>query len=189
MTVVLPQLTDEQFLELCQLNRELRVERNAQGDLVIMPPTGGETSNRNAALITLLTSWAWQDGTGETFDSSAGFNLPNGALRSPDAAWVKRSSLAALTPDQRAKFLPLCPDFVVELLSPSDSLSVVQEKMQEYLANGAQLGWLLDPAQKQVHVYRPQQPVEILANPAEIAGDPVLPGFILNLHRIWQTNL
>ena len=182
------ELTDDQFFEFCQINRDLRIERTAEGDLVIMPPEGGETGHRSILLGMFLTQWALQDGTGVTFGSSTGFNLPNAAMRAPDAAWVKRSRLATLTADQKQKFLPLCPDFVVEIRSPSDRLSLAQAKMQEYLDNGAQLGWLIDPASRQVYVYRPNRPVECLENPATLAGDPVLPGFVLDLQPIWETN-
>jgi Uma2 family endonuclease len=136
--------------------------------------------------ITLLTQWAWQDGTGVTFGSSGGFILPNGAMRAPDAAWVLRSRLAPLSAEQKQKFLPLCPDFVVEIRSPSGRLSTAQAKMQEYIDNGARLGWLIDPFSCVVYVYRPNQPVERLENPAAISGDPVLPGFVLDLQRIWE---
>jgi Uma2 family endonuclease len=180
------ELTDEQFFDLCQINRELRIERTSKGDLLIMPPTGGDTGRRNAGLIALLTSWSWEDNTGVTFDSSTGFALPNGAIRSPDAAWVIRSRLEALSDEQKASFLPLCPDFVVELRSPSDSLTGLQAKMQEYIDNGAQLGWLLDPQNRDVYVYRPNQPVEHLENVTALSGAPVLGGFVLSLQRIWE---
>ena len=183
------EMTREQFFELCQLNRDLRIERTAEGDLVIMPPTGGETGARNAELVMQVKLWAKRDGSGVVFDSSTGFDLPNGATRSPDVAWVKRSRLAALTPEQKQRFLPLCPDFVIELRSPSDPLSILQEKMEEYLANGAQLGWLIDPVERQVYVYRPGAPVERLDNPAELRGDPVLPGFVLDLRTVWDVGL
>jgi Uma2 family endonuclease len=180
------ELTDDQLFELCQLNQELWIERTAEGDLVIMPSEGWETNNRSITLMTLLTQWAWQDGTGVTFGSSGGFILPSGAMRAPDAAWVLRSRLAALTPEQKQKFLPLCPDFVVEIRSPSDRLSTAQAKMQEYIENGARLGWLIDPASRMIYVYRPNQPVEHLETPAMISGAPVLPGFVLDLQRIWE---
>jgi Uma2 family endonuclease len=179
-------LTDDQLFELCQLNQELWIERTAEGDLVIMAPEGWETGNRGANLVTLLTQWAWQDGTGISCGSSTGFILPNRAMRAPDAAWVLRSRLAALTAEQKQKFLPLCPDFVVEICSPSDRLSTVQAKMQEYLDNGARLGWLFDPPNRMVYVYRPNQPVERLENPPTISGEPVLPRFVLDLHKIWE---
>jgi Uma2 family endonuclease len=179
-------LTDDQLFELCQINQELWIERTAEGDLVIMPPEGGETNNRTITLVTSLTQWAGQDGTGVTFGSSGGFMLPNGAMRAPDAAWVLRSRLAPLTPEQKQKFLPLCPDFVAEIRSPSDRLSTGQAKMQEYLDNGARLGWLFDPPNRVVNVYRPNQPVERLENPATISDDPVLPGFVLDLQLIWE---
>ena len=144
------ELTDDQFFELAGINRDLRMERNAQGELIVMPPTGGQTGDRNSEINMHLRLWAKRDGTGTTFDSSSGFILPNGAVRSPDASWVTRSRLDALTDEQRRKFLPLCPDFVVELRSPTDSLSVLQDKMQEYLDNGARLGWLIDPEVRRV---------------------------------------
>jgi Uma2 family endonuclease len=159
---------------------------------MILPPTkppperGWEAGNRSLTLGTLLTQWAWQDGTGVTTGSSAGFILLNRPMRAPDAAWVLRSRLAPLSTEQRQKFLPLYPDFMVEILSLSDRLSTVQAKMQEYLDNGARLGWLFDPANRVVYVYRPNQPVERLENPATISGDPVLPGFVLALERIWE---
>jgi Uma2 family endonuclease len=182
------ELTDDQFFEFCQINRDLRIERTAEGDLLIMPPEGGETGHRSILLGMFLTQWALQDGTGVTFGSSTGFNLPNGATRAPDAAWVRRSRLATLTTDQKQKFLPLCPDFVVEIRSPSDRLSIAQAKMQEYLDNGAPLGWLIDPQSRHVYVYRPNRPVERLENPATLAGNPILPGFVLDLQKIWETD-
>lgn len=180
------QLTDEQFFEFCQINRELRIERTAEGDVLIMPPTGGETGKRNADLIVAVGMWAKQDGSGVACDSSTGFILPNGAVRSPDVAWVKRARLAALTPEQKKKFLPMCPDFVIELRSPTDPLATVKAKMQEYMENGAQLGWLIDGEQRRVYLYRPQGEVECVDNPSQLSGDPVLPGFVLNLSEILE---
>ena len=179
------QLTDDQFYELCQLNRELRIERTAQGELLIMPPTGWETSEYNAEICMQLRQWAKREGTGTTTDSSGGFILPNTAVRSPDAAWIRHDRLATLTAEQRRKFLPLCPDFVLELRSPTDSLSVLQDKMQEYMDNGAQLGWLIDPVRRQVFIYRPDLPVEQLEKPDSVSGEPLLPGFRLDLREIW----
>jgi len=178
-------LTDDQFFAFCQINRDLRIERTSEGEIEIMPPTGGTTSERNSEAGMQLRLWAKRDGTGAVFDSSGGFNLPNGATRSPDAAWVLRSRLAALTSAQREKFIPLCPDFVVETRSPSDSFATLQAKMQEYSDNGARLGWLIDPIQRRVYIYRPQSPVEILDNPETLLGDPVLPGFALDLREMW----
>lgn len=148
-------LTNEQFFLLAQHNRALRLERTAEGDLIILPLTGGITGNRNMELARQLGNWTRIDGKGATFDCSTGFKLPNGAERSPDAAWVRREPLAALTPEQKEKFLPLCPDFVLELRSPSADLADVQAKLAEYIARGAQLGWLSDPQERRVHVYRP----------------------------------
>ncbi len=179
------QLTDDQFYELCQLNRELRIERTAQGELLIMPPTGWEASEYNAEICMQLRQWAKREGTGTTTDSSGGFILPNTAVRSPDAAWIRHDRLTTLTAEQRKKFLPLCPDFVLELRSPTDSLSVLQDKMQEYMENGAQLGWLIDPVRRQVFIYRPDLPVEQLEKPDSVSGEPLLPGFRLDLREIW----
>ncbi|MGE0679874.1 MAG: Uma2 family endonuclease [Candidatus Binatia bacterium] len=179
-------MSHDEFFEFCQLNRKLRIERTAEGNLIIMPPAGGETGHQNILIATFLTNWALQDDTGVAFDSSTGFTLPNGATRSPDAAWVRRTRLASLTPAQKKKFLPLCPDFVIELRSPSDNLKTVQEKMQEYIANGAQLGFLLDPLERRVYLYRPGAPVVCLENPTTVSGDPELSGFTLDLTRIWE---
>jgi Uma2 family endonuclease len=179
-------LTDDQLFELCQLNRDWRIEYTAQGELIVMPPTGGETSNRNAELTFQVQAWTRRDQAGVAFDSSGGFKLPNGATRSPDAAWVRRSRLAGLTREQKQKFLPLCPDFVIELRSPTDNLQAVLDKMQEYLDNGAQLGWLLDPLTRRVHVYLPQRSPEILEAPSTVSADPLLPGFVLDLQKIWE---
>ena len=178
-------LTDEQFYQLCQDNETLRFERNSKGELIIMPPTGGETSNRNAGLTAQIWVWNEQTQLGKVFDSSGGFKLPNGADRSPDASWVKLERWNALTPEQKTKFAPLCPDFVVELLSPSDSLKDTQEKMKEYRDNGARLGWLINRKSRQVEIYRQGQDVEVLESPASLSGENVLPGFVLNLEPIW----
>ena len=179
------ELTDDQFFELCQKNKELTFERTPQGDLIIMTPTGGETSNSNAGLTAQLWVWNSQSNLGIAFDSSGGFKLPNGANRSPDASWVKRERWEALTPEERQKFPPLCPDFVVELLSPSDSLKTTQEKMQEYIENGARLGWLINRKTWQVEIYRPGRDVEVLDSPDRLSGEDVLPGFLLKLESIW----
>ncbi len=178
------ELTDEQFFQLCQNNRDLRFERTKLGELIIMPPTGGETGRRNARITQRLLNWADTDGTGIAFDSSTCFKLPNGAERSPDASWVKKERWNTLTSEQKEKFPPLCPDFVVELRSPSDSLEKVRSKMQEYMENGASLGWLINPKNKQVEIYRLNQDVEILENPPTLSGENVLPGFVLSLEQI-----
>lgn len=182
-------LTDDQLFELCQLNRDWRIEYTAQGELIVMPPTGGETGSQNAEITFQVQSWTRGNQTGVAFDSSTGFKLPNGAARSPDAAWVRRSRLAGLTREQKQKFLPLCPDFAIELRSPTDNLRAVLDKMQEYLDNGAQLGWLLDPLTRRVHVYLPQRSPEILEAPSTISADPLLPGFVLDLQKIWEPDL
>lgn len=182
-------LTGEQFFHFCQLNPELRIERMAEGDIAIMAPAGGETSARNLRLSAQVAVWADADGSGVAFDSSGGFELPDGSVRSPDIAWVRRVRLARLTPDQKRRFLPLCPDFVMELRSPSDPLTAVQRKMEAYRANGVRLGWLIDPAHRRVAVYRPAEGVRWHDQPALISGDPVLPGFTLRLTAIWEPPL
>jgi Uma2 family endonuclease len=178
-------LTDEQFFELCQENENIRLERTAKGELIIMSPAGGETGNRNGRLTQQLFNWADNDDSGIAFDSSTGFKLPNGADRSPDASWIKLERWEALTPEQQKKFPPICPDFVVELMSPSDSLKETQDKMKEYRDNGARLGWLINRKSRQVEIYRPNQEVEVLESPTAVSGEDVLPGFILNLESIW----
>ena len=178
------ELTDEQFYQLCRNNRELRFERNADGDLLIMSPTGGETGNRNIEIAYQLQAWNRQNNLGLAFDSSTGFKLPNGANRSPDASWIPLAKWNALSDEQKQKFLPLCPDFAIELLSPSDKLAKTQDKMQEYLDNGMKLGWLINP-QNRVEIYRSRTAVEILDSPNSLSGEAVLPGFILDLQFIW----
>ena len=180
-------MDDDQFFEFCQINRDLRIERTSQGEIIVMPPTGGETGKRNFGLIVQFGIWVKQDGTGVGFDSSTGFKLPNGAERAPDASWVKKERWEALTPSQRKKFAPLCPDFVIELRSPSDRVKDLQNKMEEYMDNGARLGWLIDPDSRQVYIYRPSGEIEQLDNPTEVKGDEsVLPGFVLVMKEIWE---
>ncbi|HLH23143.1 MAG TPA: Uma2 family endonuclease [Chloroflexota bacterium] len=178
-------VSEEQFYEFCQLNGDLRIERSAVGEWLIMPPTGGDTGHRNAEITYQLVAWAKQDGTGVAYDSSTGFRLPNGAMRSPDGAWLRKDRLAAISPEDRQRFMPICPDFVLELWSPSDRLADVQAKMDEYLANGGRLGWLLYPPERCVYVYRPEAPVERLDQPETVSGEPVLSGFALDLREIW----
>ena len=177
-------LTDDQFFQMCQQNRDYRFERTGSGELLIMPPTGSDTGNRNFDLVVELGIWNKQTKLGKGFDSSTGFTLPNGAERSPDASWVKIERWNALTSEQQEKFAPICPDFVVELRSRTDSLKELQDKMHEYIENGAQLGWLIDRKNKQVEIYRPGKDVEILDNPASLSGENVLPGFVLHLQQI-----
>jgi Uma2 family endonuclease len=178
-------MSDHEFFVFCQLNQDLRFERTSGGDLIIMPPTGGETGRRNFTLIGLFNTWVEKDNTGIGFDSSTGFVLPNGAKRSPDLAWVKKSRWEALTDEEREEFPPLCPDFVVELRSKTDSIDVLQSKMEEYIENGAQLGWLIDALRKKVYIYRQGEKVRCMENPGMVSGDPLLTGFVLNLGRIW----
>ena len=178
-------LTDEQFAQLCRENPELRLELTAERELVIMPPTGSETGRRSGEIFYSLAAWTKKDGTGISFDSSTGFTLPNGAIRSPDASWVKREKWEALRKDQREGFAPLCPDFVIELRSRTDLLSDLHAKLQEYIDNGTLLGWLVDPLDRRVYVYRPDQPVEVRDDPVSVSGDPVLPDFKLQPRELW----
>ena len=178
-------LTDEQFFQLCQENENIRLERTAKGELIIMSPAGGETSNSNAGLTAQIWIWNEQNKLGKVFDSSGGFKLPNGANRAPDASWVTLERWNALTSEQKKKFPPICPDFVVELMSPSDSLKETQDKMKEYRDNGARLGWLINRKSRQVEIYRQGAEVEVRSSPATLSGEDVLPGFVLSLESIW----
>lgn len=178
-------VTDDQFYKLCQANPELRLERKASGEVVIMSPTGGETGIRNFRLSGQLWNWQEQHQAGQAFDSSTGFKLPNGATRSPDLSWISQQRWDALPAKQKRGFVPLCPDFVVELRSPTDDIEDTRAKMQEYLDNGARLGWLIDPETRTIEIYEPSEEVEILYNPERVAGDPILPGFVLTMKRVW----
>ena len=178
-------LSEEQFFQLCISNPDTKFERNANGEIIIMPPTGGETGKRNASLIGRFTIWNEQTKLGEVFDSSTGYTLPNGANRSPDVSWIQQERWNSLTPEQKEKFIPLAPDFALELMSSSDYLRDVRFKMKEYLDNGVRLGWLINPKAKQVEIYRLGQDVELLDLPQSISGEDVLPGFVLNLTNIF----
>lgn len=179
-------LTDEELFELCARNSELRIERTAEGDLIVMTPAVPLSSRQSLIVAAALDSWAERDGSGVAFDSSAGFVLPNGAMRAPDACWILRPRLATVPAEARKSFWPICPDFVVEVRSPSDRLRAQQAKMEEWRYNGARLGWLIDPEPRRVHVYRPGAAVEFLDDAASISGDPELPGFVLDLTRVWK---
>ncbi len=182
---ILQGVSDREFFEFCQLNKDWRIERTAEGDLIIMPPTGGETGRLNFALTGLFSAWVERDGAGFGFDSSTGFTLPNGAKRSPDLSWIRRGRWEKLNESQRGEFPPLCPDFVVELRSKADSVVALQTKMEEYIANGASLGWLIDPIEKKVYVYRPSAQMQRLDNPLTISGESVLRGFTLDMKKLW----
>ena len=179
-------MDEDQFYLFCRQNSELRIERTSNGDLIIMAPTGGWTGSGNARLTAAFANWADLDGTGVVFDSDTGFRLPNKAMRSPDVSWILNERFDALTRKEGEQFPPLCPDFVLELRSASDRLRDLQEKMAEYLENGARLGWLINPPRKEVFIYRPGQAVEHLKNPTELSGESVLPGFTLELARLWR---
>ncbi len=178
-------VTQEQFEALSAANRDLKLERTATGELIVNPPTGGETGYRNSKISYFLVKWVEeQGGSGIPFDSSTGFRLPNGADRSPDVSWIERERWESLTPQQQKGFVPLCPDFALELRSESDSLPKLQAKMREYINNGTRLGWLIDPQNRRVEIYRPGRDVEVLENPSNLSGEDVLPGFTLDLRRV-----
>jgi len=179
-------ITPEQFEELCRKYDELRLELTSSGELIIMPPAGAQTGSSNSNLTYQLEAWSEENSSGVCFDSSAGFTLPNGAIRSPDAAWILRERWDSLTKQQKGSFAPICPDFVVEIRSPSDNLTQLYLKMFEYLENGTALGWLIDPLRRKVYVYMPDSETVVLDNPASVSGDPLLPGFKLHLARLWS---
>jgi Uma2 family endonuclease len=178
-------VTREQFVELALANRDLQLERTATGELIVNPPTGGETGKRNLSIAGQIWVWNQQTKLGEAFDSSTGFHLPSGADRSPDASWVRQERWDALTPKEKESFIPLCPDFVVELRSKSDRMEPLRAKMREYTNNGARLGWLIDRKNRKVEIYRQNREVEVLENPATLSGEDVLPGFVLDLIQVW----
>ncbi|NES25926.1 MAG: Uma2 family endonuclease [Symploca sp. SIO3E6] len=179
-------VTHEQFQELARVNRDWRLERTATGELVSMPPTGSITGNRNLDIEGQLWLWNRQTKLGQAFNSSTGFHLPNGSDRAPDAAWVIQERWDSLTPEQQEGFAPICPDFVVELRSPSDNLRILEEKMQEYIDNGARLGLLIDRKNQQVKIYKPDTEVKVLQSPTSLSGEEILPGFILDLTEVWK---
>ncbi|MEM9908445.1 MAG: Uma2 family endonuclease [Cyanobacteria bacterium P01_D01_bin.44] len=178
-------MSDQQFYDFCRTNPDLRIERNAHGEIIVMPPAFADTGNRNGRVFGQLFVWSEADATGEAFDSSSGFTLANGATRSPDASWILSDRWNALQPKQQASFAPIAPDFVVELRSSSDTLASLQEKMDEYITNGVRLGLLIDRKNCQVHVYRPNHPPEILDNPEFVSCEPEMPMFALKMAKIW----
>ncbi len=178
-------LSDNELFDFCALNSELQVERSAKGEVIVMPPAGGESSHRNMSISMQLYAWSRRDGRGRAFDSSAGFFLPNGAMLSPDAAWIEKSRLQALSREQKRKFIYLCPDFVIEILSPSDRLNATKRKMSEWMANGAELGWLIDADEQSVYVYRRSQEVELRVSPLSIAGEGPVANFQLDLQDVF----
>jgi len=178
-------LTREQFYKLCETNPELKLERNAEGELIVMPPTGGETGRSNSSINGQIWFWNEEKQLGEVFDSSTGFTLPSGADRSPDVSWVEKSHWDVLTKEQKEKFIPLCPDFVIEIMSPSDNLKKLQNKMVEYIENGCRLGWLIKRKKQEVEIYRSGKEVEVLKLPETLSGEDVLPDFVLNMNKIW----
>ncbi len=182
---VLKKINDDEFENFCRHNPDVEIELTKEGELIIMPPTGGRTGIRNFSLIGYFFNWLEKDKSGVGFDSSTVFKLPNGAKRSPDLAWITNERWEKLTNVEQEKFPPLCPDFVVELRSPSDSLVNLQNKMEEYIENGAVLGWLIDPLEKKVHVYRPDAEIKVLDNPKQVSGEPLLKGFALNVKKLW----
>ena len=179
-------ITQEQFKKIATANRDLRLEKNAQGQLIIMPPTGGSTGKKNFYLAGQLFVWNESSQLGVAFDSSTAFHLPNGANRSPDVAWIRKEKWEQLTPDQQDDFAPICPDFVIELRSKTDSLKPLREKMQEYIQNGLTLGWLIDPKGKTVEIYRRNREVEILQHPISLSGEDILPNFVMDLQQVFD---
>ena len=177
-------VSEKAFWRLCRNNPDLRLERSARGELIVMAPAGAETGHRNAGLTAQLWNWSRRDGSGLSFDSSTGFTLPNGATRSPDASWIVRERWEALPSEAREKFAPICPDFVVELRSPSDDLTTLRDKMREYLDQGVRLAWMIDPKTSEAEIYRPGRPVETLKRPMTLSGEEVLPEFVLDLRGI-----
>jgi Uma2 family endonuclease len=178
-------MTDEQFYQLCQANPEIKLERNAAGDLIVMPPTGGETGSYNAEIVAEFVIWNRQTQLGKVFDSSTCFKLPKGGDRSPDVAWIAIERWNQLSQEQQRKFPPIAPDFVLELLSPTDSLETTQAKMQEYLNSGVRLGWLIDRDRRYVEIDRINRSVEAFTNPEQLSGEDILPGFLLNMSIVW----
>ena len=179
-------ISHEQFVQLAWVNQNLQLERTATGELIVMPPTGSDTGNKNADILGQLWLWNRQTQLGQIFDSSSGFHLPNGADRSPDVSWIGQDRWDTLTPEEKSGFAPLCPDFVLELRSKHDSLESLQQKMQEYQENGAKLGWLIDRTRKKVEIYRPKKSVEVQNFPNSLSGEDILPGFTLDLSEIWN---
>lgn len=179
-------MNDEEFFRFCQLNPELRIERTSGGDILVIAPSGGKTGRRNARLTAAFVNWAEKDGSGQFFDSSTEFILPNGAGRAPDLSWIRNDRWFALTEKQQEQFPPLCPNFIVELRSPTDRLETLRAKMKEYAANGAELGWLIDPRERKVHIFRPGLEPEVLDNPQQVSGEPLLKGFVLDVQVLWD---
>ena len=179
-------LTDDELLRFCAANDDLRIERNKDGELIVMTPAGGETGDKNSDIIADLKIWTRQDGRGRSFDSNTGFNLPDGSMRSPDAAWIELSRWNRLSREDRQRFVPLAPDFVIELRSPSDSIAELKAKMEQWIANGAQLAWLIDPLEQEVSVYRPGESPEVHHHPTTVQGDGLVAGFELVMTRIWE---
>lgn len=179
-------MNDDEFFDFCQRHKDLRIEMEANGEIIFTPPTGSETGIKNFKLTGMFWTWVEKDGGGEGFDSSTGFVLPNGAKRSPDLSWMTLEKWNAIPKAKRKKFAPVCPDFVVELRSETDNLNKLKEKIKEYIENGASLGWLINAPKRKVYIYRPNAEVETLENPTEILGEPLLKGFTLNLKEIWE---
>ncbi|MBL1209723.1 Uma2 family endonuclease [Geminocystis sp. GBBB08] len=177
-------LDDEQFISICNHNQNFNFERNHKGELIIMSPTGSETGQKNWSIAGQLWAWNNRYKLGIGFDSSTGFKLPNGAIRSPDVSWIKLERWEKLTPEERRKFAAICPDFVIELLSVNDEIEETRKKMTEYLENGLNLGWLIDPQSKTVEVYQANQSVITLNNPQTLYGENILPDFVLDLTDI-----
>ena len=178
-------MSDDELLRFCAINDATNVEREPNGDILVMSPANSRTSKMNMRIGRLLDEWAESDGRGVAFDSSGGFTLPDGSMRNPDAAWILRKRWDLLTPAQQSSFAPVCPDFVVELRSPSDKLVEIQSKMQMWIANGADVAWLIDPERKAVAIYRPGDSPEVLHDPSSVQGSGSVAGFELVMARVW----
>jgi Uma2 family endonuclease len=179
-------MSDDELLRFCAVNESVRVERDANGDLSVMSPAGSESSGRNSEIIGDLVSWARRDGRGKVFDSNGGFTLPDGSMLAPDAAWIAYPRWNALTRDEQKRFAPICPDFIIELRSPTDSLPALEAKMELWIANGAELAWLIDPMRKVVSIYSPARPIQHMQDPMAVHGQSPIEGFILPLTEIWK---
>jgi len=178
-------MSDDDLLRFCAANDFFRIERDANGEILVMTPAGSKTSSMNSRITRILDEWAEEDGRGVSFDSNGGFTLPDGSMRAADAAWLQLSKWDALSKKDQQRFAPVCPDFVIELRSPSDSLSELQSKMENWIGNGAQLGWLIDPFERTVHIYRSGEAPEVHQNPSSVQGSGVMAGFELVMSRVW----
>lgn len=179
-------MSDEELMRFSAANESVRVERDANGEILVMTPAGSKTSKMNSRITRFLDAWAEEDGRGVAFDSNGGFTLPDGSMRAPDAAWVELKKWESLSAEDQARYAPICPDFVIELRSQSDSLPELEAKMKQWIANGTKVAWLIDPEQRTVSIYRPDDQPEVLVHPSSVQGDGIVAGFELVMARIWD---